>query len=800
MIPGSLRYAALAVRLALPLAFLELCHWLAGAPPSASGILTRMLFVAVVLAGGLAGRPARDAGGRWRLPWPGVALATGGGLAAILYGLTGATLAAWALTAAGWAAALWLAWWFVAGTRTWLALPLWGTLALAVGAATVALELLETRFSEEEFFAALAALILAAAWALILAAWWPLAHHALPASGLRLPRRRWIATGLLPLAAFCAAGMVQRYQTSFFPPAPPFPGISAEHPTICEQLPAPAQTYAGQEVYARLLALVAANPARSAPEYGMLALGTGNSTWAAQFRAALLEEAATGRFSEPANSVKYGQFEAAKRVYYYDRVRARFPELFSAADDTAVRAWFAAVHRRALTVEWVDWLYALAFGIWPAGPYENQESGAGLLAILQATGLGDPALAAESRAYLERAARGWAARWRNNDDTYYYQTEWITNAYYQAAGASPPGHARRSFDWLLLQAPPGGAPVSYNFPYPISPDGPLYLGATLFDDPRYLWVAAQAIASEGRVFAYASAQPGADGPLPLTAVGPTEGSCLIYGDSGTPTRPGPLGPDKLVFRSGWQPGDAYLLLNLRFTGWHRYKATNTITLAAPGPPLLADQLEGEEFGWLPRGRSAFRDERVPREHLNGLVVPRSGMSAVRFALSGLGGPWAQDPPPFARVERFEAGPGCDISVTTLEGWRGWEHRRTVRFCDGAPVVIADEAAGQGRAALMWNLATPGTLQGGRVRIGTGEEAAELVLLPLDGAVARGEGAPGPVARVAVEGSGGRFRNLAVLLSGPWVGAEVRLVGDPAAPRLRVEGPAGTLELGTFGER
>jgi hypothetical protein len=29
---------------------------------------------------------------------------------------------------------------------------------------------------------------------------------------------------------------------------------------------------------------------------------------------------------------------------------------------------------------------------WPEGPYENQENGAGLLALLEAEGLADPAL------------------------------------------------------------------------------------------------------------------------------------------------------------------------------------------------------------------------------------------------------------------------------------------------------------------------------------------------------------------------------------------------------------------------
>ena len=78
------------------------------------------------------------------------------------------------------------------------------------------------------------------------------------------------------------------------------------------------------------------------------------------------------------------------------------------------------------------------------------------------------------------------------------------------------------------------------------------------------------------------AQPGAERPLDLAGESPHVGSCLLYGDSGLPTQVGPLAPDKIVFRDGWTPGAAYLLLNLRFSGWHRYKATNTITLLSLG--------------------------------------------------------------------------------------------------------------------------------------------------------------------------------------------------------------------------
>ena len=69
---------------------------------------------------------------------------------------------------------------------------------------------------------------------------------------------------------------------------------------------------------------------------------------------------------------------------------------------------------------------------WPKGPYENQENGAGLLAMLEAEGLADPALSAANRAYLARNWRGWTARFRVTDDALVYQPEWIDNAYFQS--------------------------------------------------------------------------------------------------------------------------------------------------------------------------------------------------------------------------------------------------------------------------------------------------------------------------------------------------------------------------------
>jgi hypothetical protein len=508
------------------------------------------------------------------------------------------------------------------------------------------------------------------------------------------------------------------YQASFYSStAPDYGEVSVDAPFLCASLPSASAaaeasaTAEGGRVFQRIQALVERNPHKGAPEYGMLALNTGQQRWAEAFRQAILVEAEAALFTEPANSVKYGQRLAALRAYYVPRVRDAFPGLFSEDELATLQAWFAAVNRRAMTVEWVDFLYGLAFSFWPEGPYENQENGAGLLALLESSGLGDSELSAANRDYLARNVRGWGQRFRNTDDAYLYQPEWIDNALFQQIFeerypdlTAYERNQQLSFEWLLLQALPGGVPMTYNRPGALPVVNTFYLGALLLDDARYLWAADQALRVLEASGGYLYAQPGLEQPAALTGTGPSQGSCLLFSPSGLPTQVGPLAPDKIVFRDGWAADATYLLLNLRFTGWHRYKGTNGIVLLYKNGPIVLEDSAGEDFGWLPIGRSLFRDKRIPRENLNGLLISRSGFSQVVFAMSGLNGPWAQDPPHHARVEGFYQLGLLDASRTTIEDWRGWRHQRSIFFFHQGPVLVMDSARrpGGGQSALSWH--------------------------------------------------------------------------------------------------
>ena len=155
-------------------------------------------------------------------------------------------------------------------------------------------------------------------------------------------------------------------------------------------------------------------------------------------------------------------------------------------------------------------------------------------------------------------------------------------------------------------------------------------GARLLHDEKLLWIAGNSLRHLQFQGESIAAQPGAEYPVTGIGTSPRVGSCLLFGDSGLPNQPGPLAPDKVVFRDGWSQDSKYLLLNLRFSGWHLYKASNTVTLLYQQGPVVMEDNFRRTSGWLPEGRSLFRDKRIPRENLNGLVIKRVGLDYVAY--------------------------------------------------------------------------------------------------------------------------------------------------------------------------
>ncbi len=776
--------------------------------PNLPQILGSWAFIAIVLLVARAGRVVHGPTSSPVWPWPAV-LMIGLGLSTMAISI------AWQSTWASW---VWLGAWMafllqLSDVFSAIALrPLrWASylvLAAYAGGFPVLVGQLQGRFSDEEFFVAIQAGVLSALWLLLRL---PFLHacrqsnNLEPPSGLAI-KRSYVTVWLVLLGTVLCIITPRSYQNSFYAREAKLYGqITPTAPFLCNNSASTikeAATRNGIVIFTRLLEAVAANPKKSTPEYGMLALGTGEERWAQAFRESLLREARTREYSRAAHSVKYIQREAALRAYYVPLMQKAFPGLFTDADQHEIREWFAAINRRAWTVEWVDWMYAMALGQWPLGPYENQENGAGLLALLIASNLEDPQVAGTNRTYLEQNPRGWQTRFRNTDDAFSYQLEWITNALFQTqyTGQLEARNRELSFEWMLLQALPDGRAPRYNHPGQPSLAGIAYLAALELNDPRYLWLADQALEVAALTGQNVYAQPGVERPVDFVAVPPDIGSCLIYGDSGLPTQTGPLAPDKIVFRDGWTPDSSYLLLNLRFSGWHRYKATNTVTLlTAQGVPLVHDFLEPQSYWWLPAGRSLLRDKRVPRENLSGLLISERGIRAVLYRLTGIGSNWAQDPPWHADVLDFEYGEELDWSHTRIVNWQGWHHDRFVYFYhNGGPIIVVDRASGppNSDSTLVWHLfseAETTTEKAERFPVGDSEHVMEFLMLPIPD-----DGQPTKEESLDLTSEGeqrirlaykpttpGNLQVISIFLQGEWVGAEIRLVGSTTRPVLSV---------------
>ena len=122
-------------------------------------------------------------------------------------------------------------------------------------------------------------------------------------------------------------------------------------------------------------------------------------------------------------------------------------------------------------------------------------------------------------------------------------------------------------------------------------------------------------------------------------------------------------------------------------------------------PLLREIQEGNDFAWLPEGRSVIRDKRIQRENLNGLQIKNTGIDRVVTLITGVGSHYAQNPPHFAEVIAFETNEERDIAHTRLSDWEGWTHNRWIDFRhNNEPVLVVDRAFGptSGQAQIVWH--------------------------------------------------------------------------------------------------
>jgi len=598
-----------------------------------------------------------------------------------------------------------------------------------------------SHFAEEEFFVAVSGLALTLFWLLLFV----ICHLICTAprnplfSKITVPV--WSVTititSFILVTFLLVPWLLQQYQLSFSPrTASTYDGISESAPFVCEQMDVQVETIPSEQIKHDFIQLLEDNPVKTTLTWGNLALYSHDADAAAQFRTALLQEAAQNMYTIPAHSIKWGQYEAALRAHQYVLLDQVFPDLFSETDRQVVAEWFTAVNERALTIEWVDWLYAAAYGKQPQGPYENQEIGAGLLAALMNYDLAADDLFPQNEEYLDTVPLGWQQIFRNTDDSYSYQGVWFANAWWvnqyrqqkEEINSTTDQNIELSINWLLLLGLPDGESLSYNINGEPTMALPYLLGSAWTQDPAITWLAGntlQQLRAQNKVLSGNFALD----PLAFSdGQKPSVGSCLLFGNSGVPTNKGPLAPDKVVLRDGWYDDAAYVLLNLRFTGWHRYKATNTLPLIYQAGPLVSERWTSEKFWWLPSGRGAFRDKRVPREFLNGLLLPKSGLPEVLWRITAVGTPWLQDPPAYAEPEQFFTSETIDMATTTISDWHGWQHQRTIYLIHDGLILVMDDAfspQSSDPASLIWHLNGSGEMQEDKIHLNNDQRLASM---------------------------------------------------------------------------
>lgn len=464
-----------------------------------------------------------------------------------------------------------------------------------------------------------------------------------------------------------------------------------------------------------------------------LASATLDRGYAEAFRSELLDEVKRGEFLDRSDSIKAWQFEAALRAHHYVHISERFPELFSPTDRRELHMWFEALNEKAFDVALVDYAYALVFRRQPHGLYDNQEIGAGLLAVLShILDRHNPELVERNREFIDRHAIGWNHNFRNPDDgIVYHQQFWIQNAYllarYAGVGEVDGLNSRRSFEWILAQWPPNGQSPAYNVLETNTAFDVMLLGAALLEEPSYRWLAERMVLRDQKqgTLATGAGLLGAElWDADMVARHSHVGSCYLRAPTGIATRPGEVQPDKVVMREGWREDDLYALLNLRFAGWHGYKATNTVVTLMAGAPFVVSPMDRETKGWLPKAGAQQRDRRIDRTRLNGLQIRATGLDRAVFDLTRFDSSWRQDVPRFADVVMFATSNDTDIARTTIHDWGGVNHERAIVPQRESYVAVLDHVHGRrGEATVNWFL--KGAAQTAEGRLDLRQESERL---------------------------------------------------------------------------
>ncbi|MCS7138494.1 MAG: hypothetical protein NZ873_00340 [Crenarchaeota archaeon] len=408
-----------------------------------------------------------------------------------------------------------------------------------------------------------------------------------------------------------------------------------------------------------------------------------------------------------------------------------FNEIFSAKEARKIIGWFHDYAKLLLRDK--DSPTYLTFR-----PYDNQEIGVGCLTILAQVLMQDyPQLAKGLMEVADSRVYGWALRNRNPDDTLFYEPIWIKSVYFYALYRKPEWlgneNCRQSFEDFLHQMPGNGLNTVYNWMFSHSYPDIMALGARIFKDGRYKWMANRLLQERieerprrsRHVFSeLASLEYCEDYPLKYEAqsidkydhiwegwasnvfhlwlfwdddvlpVKPVEGSMILEKTSGGhyPDKPSKPIPDKIVFRDGWEKDSLFAILNLR--GYvskggvfkaHRYAGSNEVITIVYDEPFV---IEAQDF-W-------HRDCELERWRLNAFCIREDGK-------------WLHEPcgetPQDAELVFFKNLHSLDVSKTVLSEYYGWINERICILAKNRFFAVLDicNSNSFGEAGVRWHL-------------------------------------------------------------------------------------------------
>jgi hypothetical protein len=417
-----------------------------------------------------------------------------------------------------------------------------------------------------------------------------------------------------------------------------------------------------------------------------------------------------------------------------------------------------------------DWFYARARLMWrdhdgPAWqtyrPYDNQEIGIGVCTLLaELFKRRDPELADHFYSLSDSRLAGWEKKNGNLDDTLFYtpifcMVMWFYAHYRDRDDLLKLENCRDTFENMLQQQPGNGIFTLYNWTQYGSVPGMMALGAYLFRDGRYKWMACRFIqerlekrnrrqryACRNITQEFLAAEFTSEKHQELADVIKEELSrkdrydhvwegltdnifhlWYFWDDSLPPERPRNYGkvlekhagqgrwpydpepalPDKAVFREGWGADDLFMIMNLwggqnspaGLTVSHRYPASNEIIALVCGEQFLVQNID-----------QVTRDIHIHRSELNAFCLRKNGiwMNAAKSGEEQFGVYPALNLYN-AELRFFSSYPGADAAKSTLYDYHGWTNERTVLFRHGKYAAVFDQCFGHEEAegAVRWHL-------------------------------------------------------------------------------------------------